>query len=118
MLNITIQSQPIELVLDKSNIEKYDETKGELTLFRIETKEVKEDINDTSFTTQKSYDKKYIVTGFLSQPTFVETLQNLVSQESEVETVTILGQVTSNTEAKLICTVSDVTEGVATTNPN
>ena len=118
MLDITIQPQPIQLVLDKANIEKYDETKGELTLFRIETKEVKEDINDTSFTTQKSYDKKYIVSGFLNEPTFVETLQNLVSAESEVEAVTILGQVTSNTEAKLVCTVSVLSEGVAPTIPN
>ena len=113
MLDITIQPQPIELVLDKANIEKYDESKGELTLFRIETKEVKEDINDTSFTTQKSYDKKYIVTGFLAQPSFVDTLQLLVAPDSEVTEVRIMGQVTSNTEAKLICTVDILEESGA-----
>jgi len=110
MLDITIAAQPITLNFDMANIEKYNEETGVLTFFKIVTKEVQEDINGVSFTNQKSYDKKYEVVGFLENLEYVDLLETLVSTGSEITALEITGTVLSNTEAKLVCLVSGISE--------
>jgi len=110
MFNTEIQAQPITMSFDMSNVEKYDEDKGVLTLFNIETKTVGEDIEGVKFTTEKSYDKKYEISGFLKDENHVEALKAMLDPNSSVSHVVVLGHVSSNTEAKLTCEMLTILE--------
>lgn len=109
MFNVTINPQPISINLDMAQVEKYDESTGELTLFNIETKTVTENVLDAEFTTEKQYDKKYVLTGFLNDPKMVQALVDLAN--GTMADLTLEGEVLSNTDAKLIANITSFMTG-------
>lgn len=105
MLTITIQPQPISVDLDMLQVEGFNEDTNELKAFSIETKIVTEDVDGVEFSTTKSYDKKYIF-DLSADATAVAKLKDVINGVSA--SLTLAGEVTSNTEATLKAVISTV----------
>ena len=101
MLNINVNPQPITIMLDMANIEKYDEKLSQIRAFVVATKTVKEDVDGVDFTTEKTYDRKILINFYKIEASFMANAFKEVIAGT-ADSVTVIGEVVSSTEATLI----------------